>query len=102
MDNDYYETNSDLIAILSQRIKDNRLAARMSQKELSAKSGVSLTAISHLEQGVKQNLTLNNLISILRVFGMEQRLLNVLPELPMPTSALKEINKLKPKRVRRK
>lgn len=60
-----------------------------------------LATISHLEQGVNQNITLNNFISLLRVIGMEQRLFDLLPELPMPPVMLKQINKLMPKRVRR-
>lgn len=57
--------------------------------------------ISHLEQGVNQNITLNNFISLLRAIGMEQRLNDLLPELPMPPITLKQINKYIPKRVRR-
>ena len=68
---------------------------------MAEKSGVSLTTISHLEQGVNQNITLNNFISLLRVIGMQQRLYDLLPELPMPPMALKQINKYIPKRVRR-
>ena len=96
-----YTTNQDYIMLLSQRLKEYRLAARISQKEMSEKSGVSLTTISHLEQGVNQNITLNNFISLLRTIGMEQRLNDLLPELPMPPIALKQINKYIPKRVRR-
>lgn len=96
-----YSTNQDFILLLSQRLKEYRLAARISQKEMAERSGVSLTTISHLEQGVNQNITLNNFISLLRVVGMEQRLNNLLPELPMPPMALKQINKYIPKRVRR-
>lgn len=70
-------------------------------KEMAEKSGVGLTTISHLEQGVARNITLNNFISLLRVVGMEQRLKDVLPELPMPPMALKQVNKFIPKRVRR-
>lgn len=98
---DKYTTNQDIIEILSRRIKDYRLAARISQKEMAEKSGVGLATISHFEQGVSQNITLNNLISLLRVIGMEQRLCDLLPELPMPPIALKQINKYIPKRVRR-
>ena len=87
--------------LLSQRLKEYRLAARISQKEMAEKSGVSLTTISHLEQRVNQNITLNNFISLLRAVGMEQRLNDLLPELPMPPMALKQINKYIPKRVRR-
>ena len=96
-----YTTNQDYIILLCQRLKEYRLAARISQKEMAEKSGVSLTTISHLEQGVNQNITLNNLISLLRAVGMEQRLNDLLPELPMPPMALKQINKYIPKRVRR-
>jgi transcriptional regulator with XRE-family HTH domain len=82
-------------------LKEYRLAARISQREMAERSGVSLTTISHLEQGVNQNITLNNFISLLRAIGMEQRLTDLLPELPMPPMALKQINKYIPKRVRR-
>lgn len=96
-----HTTNQDLIVLLSQRLKEYRLAARISQKEMAERSGVSLTTISHLEQGVNRNITLNNFISLLRVVGMEHRLNDLLPELPMPPMALKQINKYIPKRVRR-
>jgi len=96
-----YTTNQDIIMLLSRRLKEYRLAARISQKEMAERSGVGLTTICHLEQGVNKNITLNNFISLLRVVGMEQRLEDLLPELPMPPMALKQINKFIPKRVRR-
>ena len=101
MDNLSYTTNQDIIALLCQRLKEYRLAARISQREMAEKSGVSLTTISHLEQGMYRNITLNNFISLLRVLGMEQRLSDLLPELPVPPMALKQMNKYIPKRVRR-
>ena len=101
MDNLSYTTNQDIIALLCQRLKEYRLAARISQREMAEKSGVSLTTISHLEQGVNRNITLNNFISLLRVLGLEQRLPELLPELPVPPMALKQMNKYIPKRVRR-
>ncbi len=97
-----YITNSDIIGLLAQRVKEYRLAARISQRELAHKSGVSYTTISHFEQGVNTNITLNNFISLLRPLGMEERVIELLPELPVPPMALREINKLIPKRVRRK
>ena len=51
MNNDY-TTNQDILSLLCQRLKEYRLAARLSQKEMAEKSGVGLTTISHLEQGV--------------------------------------------------
>ena len=101
MDDLSYTTNQDIIALLCRRLKEYRLAARISQREMAEKSGVSLTTISHLEQGVNRNITLNNFISLLRVLGLEQRLSDLLPELPVPPMVLKQMNKYIPKRVRR-
>lgn len=101
IDNLSFTTNQDIIALLCQRLKEYRLATRISQREMAEKSGVSLTTISHLEQGLNRNITLNNFISILRVLGLEQRLSDLLPELPVPPMALKQMNKYIPKRVRR-
>lgn len=97
-----YIQNIDILETLARRVKEYRLAARMSQRELAQKSGVSYTTISHFEQGRNPNMTLNNFISLLRCVGMERRMLELLPELPVPPLALREINKLIPKRVRRK
>ena len=101
MDQAEHTTNSDILLLLAKRLKDYRLAARMSQKELAEKSGVSQTTISHFEQGVNRNLTLGNFISLLRVLGLEQRVVEVMPELPKSPMALRKIEKLIPKRVRR-
>jgi transcriptional regulator with XRE-family HTH domain len=97
-----YLSNRDIMETLAKRVKEYRLAARLSQRELAEKSGVSYTTISHFEQGKNPNLTLNNFISLIRVVGMERNMLELLPELPVPPMALREINKLIPKRVRRK
>lgn len=102
MTNPDYVTNYELMQLLARRLKSYRLAARMSQKEMSEKSGVGLATISHFEQGVKPNMTLGNFISLLRTVGMERRVADLLPELPMPPLTLKQINKLIPKHVRRK
>ena len=68
-------TNFDILETLSTRMKEYRLAARMSQREMAEKSGVSYTTICHFEQGKNPNLTLNNFISLLRTIGMENRLM---------------------------
>ncbi len=95
-------TNQDILDLVAKRVKEYRLAARMSQRELAEKSGVGYTTISHFEQGKHTNISLGNFISLLRCIGMENRMIELLPELPVPPMALREINKLIPKRVRRK
>ncbi len=98
---DGYVSNNEIMQLLATRIKEYRLAARLSQKELAEKTGVGQATISHFEQGVSTNMTINNLISLLRAFGLEQRMVDLLPKLPMHPRTLHEINKLIPKRVRR-
>ena len=100
IDTDYI-SNLDILQLLARRMKEYRLAARLSQRELAEKSGVSYTTICRFEQGKHPNITLSNFISLLRQVGMESRMADVLPELPVPPMALREINKLIPKRVRR-
>lgn len=94
-------SNAEILATLARRMKEYRLAARLSQRELAGLSGVSYTTICRFEQGRHPNLTLNNFVSLLRVVGMERQMADVLPELPMPPMILREINKLIPKRVRK-
>lgn len=96
-----YLSNHDILQLLAKRVKEYRLAARLSQRELAEKSGVSYTTICRFEQGKHTNISLSNFISLLRPVGMESRMAEVLPELPVPPMALREINKLIPKRVRR-
>ncbi len=96
-----YTSNYDILQLLARRMKEYRLSARLSQRELAEKSGVSYTTICRFEQGKHPNITLNNFISLLRQVGMESRMAEVLPELPVSPMALREINKLIPKRVRR-
>ncbi len=96
-----YISNRDILEVLARRVKEYRLAARMSQRELAKESGVSYTTVCHFEQGKNPNLTLNNFISLLRCVGLERRMMDLMPELPVPPMALREINKLIPKRVRR-
>ena len=102
MDETNFATGNDLLMLFAQRVKEYRLAAQLSQKELAELSGVSQATISHFEQGVNRNLTLGNFIALLRILGLEQRLMELMPELPMQPMVLRKIKKLIPKRVRRR
>ena len=54
MDETNFATGNDLLMLFAQRVKEYRLAAQLSQKELAELSGVSQATISHFEQGVNQ------------------------------------------------
>lgn len=101
MDTSDVTTNQDILDLLAKRAKEYRLAARMSQRELARLSGVGYTTVCHFEQGKHTNMTLANFIALLRCLGMERRALELLPELPVPPLALREMNKLIPKRIKK-
>ena len=97
-----YISNLEILRVLAERMKEYRLACRLSQRERAEKSGVSYTTICRFEQGKHPNISLRNFIALLRQVGMEMRMMEqVLPKLPVPPMALREINKYIPKRVRR-
>jgi transcriptional regulator with XRE-family HTH domain len=54
--NNEYVTNYAIMQLLARRVKEYRLAARLSQKDLAEKSGVSLATICHFEQGKSPNM----------------------------------------------
>ena len=49
MDETNVATGNDLLMLFAQRVKEYRLAAQLSQKELAELSGVSQATISHFE-----------------------------------------------------
>lgn len=72
----------DIIKILGERFKEYRLSIRLTQKELSEKTGISHKTISSFETGRGRNITMQNFLTLLRSVGMLQNIDNLLPELP--------------------
>ena len=66
------ESNDVIIKEIGTRIKERRIALEITQKELSVESGVSLRMINNVENG--SNVSLDNLISILRVLRVAENL----------------------------
>lgn len=72
----------DIIRILGERFKEYRLSVRLTQKELSEKTGISHKTISMFESGRGRNITMQNFLTLLRALGMLQNVGELLPELP--------------------
>ena len=80
---DYTElSETDIIRILGERFKDYRMNMRLTQKELSEKTGISHKTISLFETGRGRNITMQNFLTLLRAVGMLQNIGELLPELP--------------------
>lgn len=93
------KSDHDILLLLAERVRAYRLSYRMSQRDLATQAGMSISTLAHFEQGRKSNMTLGNYISLIRAFGMERRMEDVLPPLPITPAGLKEIKKAT-KRIR--
>lgn len=80
---DYIElSETDIIRILGERFKDYRMNMRLTQKDLSEKTGISHKTISAFESGRGRNITMQNFLALLRAVGMLRNIDELLPELP--------------------
>ncbi len=74
-------TPEETLADLGDSLKSFRIQRGLDQKQLAARAGVSLGALSHLENG--HGSTLLSLVKVLRALGLQ----NGLPQL-VPTAVL--------------
>ena len=60
----YFASNNALLAQIGLKVKSRRIAANLTQKQLSEQAGVALSAVGNIEKG--QNSSLLTLIQVLR------------------------------------
>ncbi len=76
------KSNAQLISELGGRFRDYRLFSNLTQREVAAKSGVSVFTISQFEKGDARNIGLGTVLSLLRSIGFLGEVEKVLPPLP--------------------
>lgn len=98
----YSSTDQGLIILVSEKIRNRRIAMNLTQKQLASNAGVSLSSVQAIERG--QNMSLLVLIQLLRALHS----LNLLEQLvtqdgvdPIVYAEMLKKN-MKPKRVRNK
>ena len=74
------QTPARIIQLLGQRYKDTRIAMQITQKEVSEKTGISMSTIRRFENGLTFNLTLANFIALLQAIGFADNLEDTLPD----------------------
>ena len=83
-----------IILFLGQRFKATRIALQITQQEVSAKTGISMSTIRRFENGLTFNLTLAHFIAMLQTIGFADNLEDTIPEmLPDPNQLFKMQNK---------
>lgn len=83
-----------IILFLGQRYKATRVALDITQKEVSEKTGISMSTIRRFENGLTFNLTLAHFIALLQAIGFADNLEDTIPEmLPDPNQLFRMQNK---------
>ena len=89
------QSNTTIIRMLGARLKQYRLNLNMTQKELADITNVSVPTIQKFESGTSTNITLNNLLTLMRHTGLIEYADKLIPEQPESPYARKN-----PTRVR--
>ena len=84
----YEKSGSDIIRETGERYSSYRKRMGYTQKDVSARSGISLFTISSFENGSSTGITLASLIKLLRAIDALEEIGKLLPELPESPRAL--------------
>ena len=89
MYNDLYEkSGNEIIRELGKRYGDYRKRLGFTQKDITAKSGLSVFTISSFENGSSTGITMASFIKLLRAIDSLEEIEKLLPELPKSPRAL--------------
>jgi transcriptional regulator with XRE-family HTH domain len=72
----------------------------LTQKEVAEKSGVSLITLRAFENGKAVNITMGNLLALLRVIEQLEGITEILPEIPISPYQLLKLQSKQKKRIR--
>ena len=96
----YAQSNSSIIAGLGKRGREYRMKAQLTQEELAAKAGISALTLKKFETAKTANINMQSFLAILRALQQLECIGNILPELPVPPSLLRQYQEKTPKRIR--
>ena len=77
-----------IVRILGSRVKQYRIAHRLTQKEMSELTGINVVTLRNFENGKAYNISMNSFISIIKVLDKVERFEELLP--PMDISVCEE------------
>ncbi len=92
-------SNAEIVQMLGEQFRDYRINANLTQQEVANKVGVSIITIRNFETGKVRNITLQNLLSLLRVVGRLDAVNELFPPIPLSPYKLSKVA-TKPQRVR--
>lgn len=92
-------SNQAILLEIGKRIREIRIRKNIQQKELSERSGVSLSTVIRLENG--STIALDNLLCILRTLDMLENMEYFLPNPPVSPILMRKLQGRKKQRVRK-
>lgn len=95
----YTKTNSAILALMGERLKEYRLRSEMRHKDLALHAGVSVTTIGRAEKGLP--ISSKSLVAILRSLQMLENIELLIPEPPISPRLIREWQETKKKRIKK-
>ena len=89
-----------VVRLLGSRIKQYRIAYRLTQKEMSEQTGINVVTLRKFENGQSYNIGLNSFIAIMRVLDKGEKFDELLPPMGMSVYEEEKILNKRPKRVK--
>ncbi|MHA3058984.1 helix-turn-helix domain-containing protein [Acinetobacter sp. ANC 5584] len=91
----------EIVTLIGERLRKQRLFLEMSQAEVAARSGVGVNTVSNLEAG--RNVSVENLVRIVMVLGRLHELQELFqPQLNSVNDILRYESQSKRQRIKRK
>lgn len=88
-------SNTEIISLMGQRLKQYRLNLSITQRELSLNTGVSLPTIQKLEAGSATNVTLATILTLMRYLGIIENAEQLIPLQPESPYAIRSRQRIR-------
>ncbi|MGN1231854.1 MAG: helix-turn-helix domain-containing protein [Candidatus Cryptobacteroides sp.] len=98
----YGRSNNDIIVELGRRFRSYRIALRMTQKDVSEKTGVSVMTIVRFEKGNGCSIRIDNLVALMRSIQRLENIAEIIPDVPASLYDIQTVDNRVKRRVKRR
>lgn len=78
----YGKSNNDIVVELGKRFRDYRIALRLTQKNISEHTGLSVMTIARFEKGEGSAIRLDNFVALMRAIECLAAIAESIPDIP--------------------
>lgn len=95
-----FATDREVACMIGERLRQYRVRAQLTRKDVSQRMGVSLSTVRNIEKGVSG--TIDHFIAFLRAAGRIEQIQNLIPPPALSPLLIAKSQKALPTRVRKK